>query len=138
MIKKYPFVKQRGIKDCGPACVQMILKYYHGYVNMDKLSEMMTTNQYDTTAYHINETLKLLGLKSYGIKSSDILTLKLPCIAHVILNGSYKHYIVIYKVNPKRKTLIIADPATTLRKMSFEEFTKIWSGVTIQMYPFLL
>ena len=135
MIKKYPFVKQRGIKDCGPACVQMILKYYHGYVNMDKLSEMMNTNQNGTTAYHINETLKLLGFKSYGIKSSDILTLKLPCIAHVILNGSYKHYIVIYKVNPKRKTLIIADPATTLRKMSFEEFTKIWSGVTIQMYP---
>ena len=135
MIKKYPFVKQRGIKDCGPACVQMILKYYHGYVNMDKLSEMMNTNQNGTTAYHINETLKLLGFKSHGIKSSDILTLKLPCIAHVIINSSYKHYIVIYKVNPKRKTLIIADPATTLRKMSFEEFTKIWSGVTIQMYP---
>ena len=135
MIKKYPFVKQRGIKDCGPACVQMILKYYHGYVNMNKLSEMTNTIQNGTTAYHIKETIKLLGFKSYGIKSSDILTLKLPCIAHVILNGSYKHYIVIYKVNPKRKTLIIADPATTLRKMSFEEFTKIWSGVTIQMYP---
>ena len=135
IIRKYPFVKQRGIKDCGPACVQMILKYYHGYVNMDKLSEMMNTNQNGTTAYNIKETLNQLGFKSAGIKSQDVLNLKLPCIAHVIVSGSYKHYIVIYKVNTKRKTVFIADPATTLKAMSFQDFYQIWSGVTIQMRP---
>lgn len=134
IIRKYPFVKQRGIKDCGPACVQMILKSYHGYVNMDKLSEMMHTNQNGTTAYNIKETLNCLGFKSAGIKSQDVLNLKLPCIAHVT-NGSYKHYIVIYKVNKKRKTLLIADPATNIKKVSFQEFYQIWSGVTIQMRP---
>ena len=55
-IKKYPYIKQRGLKECGPACVQMILKYYGGYVNINKLSEMMYTNQNGTTAYNMNET----------------------------------------------------------------------------------
>ena len=102
---------------------------------MDKLSEMMNTNQNGTTAYNIKETLNSLGFKSAGIKSQDVLNLKLPCIAHVTINGSYKHYIVIYKVNKKRKTLMIADPATNLKTMSFQDFYFFFSGVTIQMRP---
>ena len=134
-IKKYPYVKQRGLKECGPACLQMILKYYHGYVGIDKLSEMMNTNQNGTTAYNMNETLKSLGFNSIGLKTNNISDLKTPCIAHVIINHSYKHYIVIYKVNLKKKTLLVADPATSLKQMTFKEFKQIWSGVVIQMYP---
>lgn len=135
IIKKYPFTKQRGIKDCGPACVQMILKYYNGYISLDKLGEMMNTNQNGTTAYNIKKTLNSIGFKSEGIKSKNIIDLKLPCIAHVIINHSYEHYIVIYKVNIKKQTLLIADPSIGLKHLSFNEFKKIWSGVTIQMYP---
>ncbi len=134
-IKKYPFVKQRGLKECGPACVQMILKYYGGYVNIDKLSEMMYTNQNGTTAYNMNETLKKLGFSSVGLKTEKLTDLKLPCIAHVIINHSYYHYIVLYKINHKKQTLLIADPATSLKQISFKEFEQIWSGVTIQMHP---
>ena len=113
----------------------MILKYYHGYVSLDKLSLMMHTNQSGTTAYNIKETLNKLGFKSYGIKSKDILSLNLPCIAHVNIKRSYKHYIVVYKVNKKRKKLLIADPAIVIKKISFEDFQKIWTNITVQMKP---
>ncbi len=113
----------------------MILKYYHGYVSLDKLSLMMHTNQSGTTAYNIKETLNKLGFKSYGIKSKDILSLNLPCIAHVNIKRSYKHYIVVYKVNKKRKKLLIADPAIGIKKISFEDFQKIWTNITVQMKP---
>lgn len=135
IIKKYPFVKQRTIKDCGPACVQMILKYYGGYLSLDKLSIMLNTNQNGTSAWNIKEVFKSLNFKCYGIKSKDISTLNLPCIAHLKLNDSYKHYVVIYKVNIKRKTLLIADPAIGLKKISFTEFKKNWTNVTVQMRP---
>ncbi len=134
-IKKYPYIKQKGLKECGPACVQMILKYHHGYVSINKLSEMLQTNQNGTTAYHINETLKSLGFNSIGVKNSNLSDLKLPCIAHVIINHSYQHYVVVYKINFKKKTLLIADPATSLKSIKFEEFNKIWTGISIQMYP---
>lgn len=113
----------------------MILKYYHGYVSLDKLSEMMNTTQNGTTAYDIKETLKELGFNSYGFKSENIDRLQLPCIAHVIIKSSYKHYVVIYKVNSKRKTLLIADPSTGLKRITFDEFKQIWTGVTIHMHP---
>jgi len=29
-MKKYPYTKQEGIKDCGAACLSMIIKYYKG------------------------------------------------------------------------------------------------------------
>ena len=135
IIRRYPFVKQRGIRDCGPACIQMILRYYHGYVSLDKLSEMANTTKEGTTAYNLKETLETLGFYSYGLKSEDIHELKLPCIAHVIINNSYRHYIVIYKVNLKKEKLLIADPAFGLKQITFEEFKQIWSGVSIHMYP---
>lgn len=113
----------------------MILKYYHGYISIDKLSEMLNTNQNGTTAYNIKETLNCLGFKSYGLKSNNISKLKLPCIAHVIINSSYKHYIVIYKVNLKKEKILIADPSTTIKQISFKEFNQIWTGITIQMNP---
>ena len=134
-IKKYPFVKQNGSKECAPACVQMILKYYGGYVSIDKLSEMMNTNKNGTSAYHIKETLNNLGFRSYGLKSENVENLKLPCIAHITINHSYKHYIVIYKINLKKQYLIIADPGQNIKKISFQTFQTMWQGITIQMYP---
>ena len=134
-IKKYPYIKQRGLKECGPACVQMILKYHGGYVNIDKLGEMMNTNQNGTTAYNICETLKDLGFNSVGIKTTDFSKIILPCIAHVIVNHSYGHYVVIYKVDYKNNIFLIADPATSFKKITFKEFYQMYSGVVIQMYP---
>ena len=113
----------------------MILKYYRGYVSLDKLSEMMNTTKDGTTAYNIKETLNSLGFNSYGLKSENLKYLEFPCIAHVLINHSYKHYIVIYKVNLKKQTMLIADPATNLKHISFKEFNQIWSGITIHMHP---
>jgi ATP-binding cassette subfamily B protein len=135
IVKKYPFVKQRGLKDCASACVQMILKYYNGYTSIEKLNEMMNTNQNGTTAYHMVEALKELGFDSYGLKLKDLNHIELPCIAHVIINNSYKHYIVIYNINYKKKTLLIADPSTNLKTITFKEFQKIWQNIIINMRP---
>ncbi len=134
IIKKYPFVKQQGLKECGPVCVQMILKYYHGYASIDKLSEMMQTNSSGTTAYNLVKTLNNIGFESKGLKYLNLDKINIPCIAHVIIN-SYNHYIVIYEINFKKEYIIIADPASYIKKLSFKEFKKMWSGVVIEMKP---
>ena len=36
MLKKYPFIKQTGIKDCAAASLLMIIKYYKGYINIEQ------------------------------------------------------------------------------------------------------
>lgn len=139
-MRKYPFVRQSGNKDCGAACLSMVIQYYHGYVPIEKLKEETQTNRNGVSAYHLIECASKLGFHAKGMKGT-IEHLKqeevqVPFIAHVILEGSLGHYLVIYKINKKKKQLLIADPSDKIKKLSFEEFEKIWSGNIITLYPY--
>ena len=68
-IKKYPIVVQDETKDCGVACIQMVINYYGGHVKKSKLLEMTKTNTKGTTAYNIKNTLINLGFDVKGIIS---------------------------------------------------------------------
>jgi ATP-binding cassette subfamily B protein len=111
---RYPLVKQQEVSDCGAACLSMIIKFYNGYVDIETLREMTNTDKSGVSAYHLIEASKKLNFEAYGIKCSldNLKDLKviLPCIAHVIINKTYQHYIVIYKINYHKHNLIIADP----------------------------
>lgn len=133
MFKKYPFVRQNNLKDCAAASVMMIVKYYKGNINMNKLIEMLKITRKGTTAYHIVETLKELGFNAYGKKEQKLDKTKIPFIANVIINNSYKHFVVVYEVQDKY--VLLADPSDRIKKISIEEFKKIWTGINILMYP---
>jgi len=139
MMKNYPFVKQKDLKECGPICLQMIIMYYKGYINIEELNELCKTNKFGTNAYNLICGAKEIGFTSYGIKTSlDDLNkdnIILPCIAHVILKNKYNHYIVIYEINFKRKTLVIADPMEKIKTISFNEFSKIFNNILLILYP---
>lgn len=126
MFKKYPFVKQTGIKDCGVSCLQMIIKYYQGFISTRILQEMTKTTKNGTTAFHIIEAAKNIGFDAVGVKAnlSDIKNTVFPCIANVTIDNTYNHYVVIYEINYKKKVLLIADPATKIKRITFEEFEK--------------
>lgn len=136
-MKKYPFVKQDNIKDCGVASLLSIIKYYGGLTSIQKLREMTKTNKNGTTAYHLIETAKNLGFESYGIKCKieEFNNVNFPAIAHTIINNTFKHFIVIYEVNFKKQKIIISDPMIGIKKMNFEEFKKIYNDILIIMYP---
>ena len=137
--KRYPFLPQEGSKDCGVTCLAMIICYYHGKVPLEQLREMTNTNKNGVTAYHLIECAKELGFETRGIKTSlENITPKIiyPCIAHVVLKNKMQHYIVLYKNNPKKQQLLIADPSDKkLRKISYHDFSKMWDGIIIELYP---
>ena len=56
-------------------------------------------------------------------------------MANVIINDSYKHFIVIYEINFKKKYLIIGDPSDKIKKITYEDFKKIFNCVLIICYP---
>lgn len=94
---------------------------------------MLNVTRNGTTAYHIVRTLQNLGFESYGVKKEKLEETEIPFIAHTIINGSYKHYMVVYEVS--KKYVKIADPASRIKKISHDEFLKIWTGISIEMYP---
>ena len=136
---KYPFTKQDGIKDCAAASMQMIIKYYNGYISIDELNELMHTDKNGTTAFDIVNTATKIGFQASGIKISldemNHNNVILPCIAHTIIDNKYKHYMVIYKINFKKKYLLVADPQTKIKKMSFVEFDKIYNNIILILHP---
>lgn len=138
-MKRYKLVKQDNLKDCGVASLASIIAYYNGYVPMEILREKTKTNKQGTTAYNIVEVAKELGFESYGIKCElkdlEKTKLTLPVIAYTIIDNSYKHFLVIYEIDYKKKKVVIADPATKIKKISFSDFEKIYQNILIILYP---
>ncbi len=136
---KRNLIKQDGFKDCGPTCLSMIIKHYKGYIDINELKEMCKTDKNGTTAYHLIEAAKKCGFESYGCKCQlediDKNNIILPCIAHVVLDNSYKHYIVIKKIDFKKKKITVYDPIGHINTYTYLEFSKIFTNVIILLYP---
>ncbi len=136
-MKKYPYVKQESSNDCGIACLEMVIRYYKGYIPKSELITYTHTDKTGTTAYHMIETLKQFGFSATGVSCELSIENKIiyPCIAHVTLDKVYQHYMVIYEIDWKKKTVLVADPASQMKRMNLDEFQKIYNQVLITLYP---
>ncbi len=135
---KYPFEHQSDLKDCGISCLLMLTRYYGGGVSKEYLRNITNTTKDGVNAYYLIEGAKKLGFSAYGAKGNleEIKQENLPCIAHVVINKSYQHFVVIYKINQKKKQLLIADPAKKeCIKTSIEEFKKISTDQYLFLIP---
>jgi len=139
VFRKYICIKQDSIKDCGVASLLTIIKVYKGDISKERLRILTKTSKNGTRAYDLMIAAEKMGFSAKGIKgnidslvSSNIV---LPCIAHVVINKSYEHYVVIHKINKKKKTIIVADPSIGIREYTLDEFSNIWSGVLLILYP---
>ncbi len=128
MLRKYPTVLQEGANDCGPCCLLMIIRSYGGDYSLEKLRELTKTNLDGTTAFHLTSAANSLGFSAWTVKGriSDLKKELFPCIAHIINDQGYLHFIVINQI--KGKHLIVSDPAIGVRTMMIEDFEKISTG----------
>lgn len=128
---KYPLVKQYDQKDCGPAALLSILKYYNGNSNLPYLRELCNTNLQGSTMLDLVNAATTLGFKAFGAsgKYKDLMKEKMPCIAHVVLDEKLNHFLVIYKI--KAEKVYVADPGKGKYWISKEEFLKIWKSKAV-------
>lgn len=128
---------QDGPKDCGVCCLLMIVRYYGGNVSKEKLRELTNTTQSGVNAYCLLEAAKKIGFQGRGIKGEldKLDAFMLPCIAHVIINGKYQHFVVIEEINQKRRVLVVLDPAFGKKKYSFSEFETIYTKQYLYLKP---
>lgn len=136
IMTKYQCIKQQDFKDCGAACLATISKQYGLKYPISKIREVAGTDKQGTNAYGLIQAAQKLGFTSKGVKGDQEAfygEFPLPAIAHVIIDQSLLHYVVIHKMT--KKQIIIADPAEGIVKYTPEEFFKIWTGVLILMVP---
>lgn len=135
LLKKYYCIKQQEQKDCGCACLATVFKQFGLNIPIYKIRDLAKTDLYGTSVYGLTMAAEKLGCSAKAFmfdEKEQLLTnkdLPLPAIAHVILDKRYQHFVVIQKID--KNFLLIADPAHGMRKMSPEEFFKIWTGVLL-------
>ncbi|MDD2469425.1 MAG: peptidase domain-containing ABC transporter [Bacilli bacterium] len=132
---KRRFVRQESVKDCGAACLLMIMRHYGGNYPLEKLREMMNINKNGTSALNLIEAARKVGFDARGYKCPEYKELKYPSIAHVIIDKAYHHFVVVEKVDIKHQIVTVADPALGLKKYSFTEFDQIWTHIIMTFYP---
>ena len=130
-------VLQDGIKDCGICCLLSVIRFYDGDVSKEYLREITNTNKSGVSAYDLIEGAKSIGFDAVGVKGdlSKIEKNNLPCLAHVIVNKSYKHFVVIYDIDFKRNKVLIMDPAKGKVILNMSEFKLMSSMNYIFLKP---
>ncbi len=135
-MKNYICIKQHDITDCGAACLATISKQYGLRIPITKIREVAGTDKQGTNALGMIKAAERLGFSAKGVKGDKeafFSDFPLPAVAHVIVDGSLLHYVVIHKIT--KKQVIIADPARGIVKMSPDEFFAMWTGVLILVTP---
>lgn len=133
MIRKNVEVIQEEKSDCGVSCLLSIIKYYGGDESLENLRISSLTTDEGVSAYNLIECAKQYGFDCIGIKEKNIDKLNLPCIAHLKINNTLSHFVVIYEHNAS--SVIIMDPAVGLIKEGKSIFESKFTGVVISLYP---
>lgn len=120
---KYYCIKQHDITDCGAACLATIAKQNGYRLSISRIREIAGTDRQGTNAFGVIKAAEELGFSAKGVKGDKeafFSEFPLPCIAHVVVDGSLLHYVVIHKIT--KKQIIIADPGRGIVNLTPEEF----------------
>ena len=131
-------VIQDGITDCGICCLLSIIRHYGGNYGKEGLRTLTNTTKNGVTAYNLIKCAKQIGFNAYAV-SGDIEYIKrgeLPVIAHIAINKSYKHFVVIYDIDFSKKRVLIMDPAKGKRIISLSEFKLLSTNNYIYLKPY--
>lgn len=130
-------VLQDGIKDCGICSLLSVIRYYGGEISKEYLREVTYTNKSGVSAYNLVEGAKKIGFEAMGVSGdlSKIEKNNLPCLAHVIVNKSYKHFVVIYDINLEGNKILVMDPAKGKVVLTIGEFKLMSTGNYIFLKP---
>lgn len=121
-------IKQHDEKDCGAACLSMILNYYGKKLSLAVLREAIKVDQYGANIDGILKGAKKYGLSGCAFKGNANAVWKaiktgeavMPAIIRIINDFDYEHYVVVNGI--KGNNLIVYDPDTGKRKLSKENF----------------
>ena len=135
---KFPWEYQMDAKDCGPACLKIIAKYYGKYYSLQYLRDLCGITKEGVSFLDISYAAEKIGLRTISIKATvENLTdrVPLPCIIH----WNKDHFIVVYET--KKDKIYVSDPAKGILSYDTEEFTDKWynngeeSGMLMALEP---
>jgi ATP-binding cassette subfamily B protein len=126
-----PFIEQQSSSECGAACLAMISQYWGKSFSINTLRNLANVDRSGASLKGLAKAAETLGFQVRPVRASlsHLESLTNPWIAH--WEGS--HYIVVYRV--KRDCVLVADPATSKKWLSRQQFLDSWTGYALVLDP---
>ena len=122
-MRSFPHYSQFDSIDCGPACLQIISRFYGREYSLNLLRSLSNVGPEGVSVLGICRAAEKLGFNSTLVKISysDLASrVNLPCIAHWQQN----HFLVVYKITAKY--VYLSDPGSSRQKVTVAAFKKNW------------
>jgi ATP-binding cassette subfamily B protein len=135
-MKKHCRVRQRDVTDCGAACLTSVFAFYGLHLPVSRIRQWAGTGKAGTTFTGLLRAAEKVNMDAKAVKAPlELLsTVPLPAIAHVMINKTYGHYVVLMEA--KEDKLEIMDPADgAFRTVHVHEFAATWTGVLLLLKP---
>ena len=133
---KFAYVRQHDDTDCAAACMAMVCKHYNKETTITMLRDMMGTDLKGTNLAGLTKCAEQLGFMTQAVRvdrEAFLSEFTLPAIAHTLTKDGFLHFVVIYKITPKK--IVVGDPAKEMRKIDIDEFFKEFTGNLLILAP---
>ncbi len=133
MSRKVPVIMQMEALECGAACLCMISSYYGKWVPLPKVRKDCGVSRDGSVAKNILVAARKYGFEASGYKMepSDIGEMPLPAIIH----WNFNHFVVLTKIDYKKKKVHLNDPARGRVVVSLDEFDNSFTGIFLSVVP---
>ncbi len=132
MRRRVPVVLQLGARECGAACLAMILRYHGREVSLEECRERLSVGRDGSSALTIATAARSYGLRvrSYTVaEPSDLRHLPLPALVH----WSFNHFVILERWSPRKAEIV--DPAAGRREVTTTELDTAMTGVVLSFEP---
>ncbi|MBS1788176.1 MAG: peptidase domain-containing ABC transporter [Acidobacteria bacterium] len=123
-VRSFPHVKQIDEMDCGAASLAMVCRHFGRNVSITRIRQVVHTATDGTSLRGLCHGAEALGLAARSVKASKSNVAQMPLPA--ILHWNNYHWVVLFDVNDTHAW--IADPATSIRKITRKELDEKWNG----------
>lgn len=129
--RRLPVILQTEATECGLACLGMVSGYYGQHTDLTDLRRRYPVSLRGATLAGLIQTATQLGLGTRPVKLDldNLKKLKVPCILH----WEFNHFVVLKAVSHSKIT--IHDPSAGERKISWEDTSKSFTGVALELWP---
>ena len=137
-LHRFPTEYQMDAKDCGPASLKMVAKYFGRYYSLQYLRDKCGITKEGVSLLGISAAAESIGLHTAAFKCTiDDVIMKVPF--PVIIYWNENHFVVVYHAN--KKHIWVSDPCKGHVKYTRREFMKGWylknedKGVLLALEP---
>ena len=124
-------ILQSQAAECGLSCLAMVADHHGHHANLATFRRRFSISLKGASLNRMVDIAQRLGFQARALRLEleDLTHLQTPCILHWNLD----HFVVLAKVG--RKSITVFDPAFGERRLSFNELSKHFTGVALELTP---